>query len=308
MKRIKVACFGVKAIPYTGGIENVLTNTAPILAKRGYDISIYVRANYTKRYFKTTDFYGVRVISLPCIPGKRLEAPSHTIISIIHAVITGHDLFFFHGVVLGFFTVIPRLIGKRVVLQTHGLDWKREKWGWFASRIIRLAGAIAARVPHLTFCVGKEDARYFETKYKKTLPVVFNGINSAIKSDSRDYLRLQGLKECQFFLFMSRLVPEKGCHLLVEAWEQVDPNIKNNMKLAIAGDTNYRDSYYHKLVSRGNHDTIFLGFVDGEHKQQLLSNAAAYIQPSTIEGHSVALLEAMSYGLFTVVSDDDYCT
>jgi glycosyltransferase involved in cell wall biosynthesis len=37
--------------------------------------------------------------------------------------------------------------------------------------------------------------------------------------------------------------------------------------------------------------------------QELFSNAAIYVQPSEIEGLSIALLEAMSYGNCCLVSD-----
>ena len=37
--------------------------------------------------------------------------------------------------------------------------------------------------------------------------------------------------------------------------------------------------------------------------EELFSNAAMYVQPSEIEGLSIALLEAMSYGLPCLVSD-----
>jgi glycosyltransferase involved in cell wall biosynthesis len=48
---------------------------------------------------------------------------------------------------------------------------------------------------------------------------------------------------------------------------------------------------------------MFLGHVEGRLKRELLSHAQLYVQPSEIEGLSLALLEAMSYGNAALVSD-----
>jgi len=48
---------------------------------------------------------------------------------------------------------------------------------------------------------------------------------------------------------------------------------------------------------------LFPGFVQGRLLEELFSNALLYVQPSEVEGLSIALLEAMSYGNLCVVSD-----
>jgi len=48
---------------------------------------------------------------------------------------------------------------------------------------------------------------------------------------------------------------------------------------------------------------IMTGLVTGDKLQELLSNAYLYVLPSDIEGMSISLLEAMSYGNACLVSD-----
>ena len=56
-------------------------------------------------------------------------------------------------------------------------------------------------------------------------------------------------------------------------------------------------------MARNNENIQFAGYVEGTLLEELYSNAYAYILPSTIEGQSIGLLEAMSYGLPCIVSD-----
>ena len=53
---------------------------------------------------------------------------------------------------------------------------------------------------------------------------------------------------------------------------------------------------------------LFTGFVQGHILDELYSNAYLYILPSDLEGMSLSLLEAMSYGNCCLVSDIAECT
>ena len=302
-KKVRIVCLGAKALPFAGGIEGVLTEVAPRLTALGYEITVYVRSRYAGKPFESTYYGEVRLVSLPCFPGKHLEAPSHTLLSLFHALLTGADIFFFHAVVLGFFTIIPKLFGKKVVLETHGLDWKREKWGHVAKQLIKVSAHAAAVLPDATLCVSATDARFFEQEYGKRFPVVLNGVTPPIINDDQDFISQLGLRPQNYVLFMSRLVPEKGCHLLLKAWKSLAPEYRGGMKLVIAGGTAYEDKYYYSLKSQAREDILFPGVVSGTRKAQLLTHGLVFVQPSTVEGLSLALLEAMSYGLYPLVSD-----
>jgi glycosyltransferase involved in cell wall biosynthesis len=96
-------------------------------------------------------------------------------------------------------------------------------------------------------------------------------------------------------------VPEKGCHYLIEAFKRLN----TGHKLVIAGGSSHTDTYVEELHAlAGDHPGIlFTGFVSGQLLAELLSNAYLYVLPSEIEGLSISLLEAMSYGRCVVTSD-----
>ena len=71
---------------------------------------------------------------------------------------------------------VPRALGRKVVVHTHGLDWKREKWGTAAKKMIRMSAWSSIALPHLTLCVCLEDKRFLEAQYGKECIYIPNGI------------------------------------------------------------------------------------------------------------------------------------
>lgn len=296
----KIAVFGVKTLPFAGGIETVVEKTVPYLDNTKFSFVIYVRKKY---HIGSNEFPNIKFICIPHLNGKNSEALSHTFLSCLHALFVERcDIFFFHAIVLGSLTFLPKLFLKKVILQTHGLDWKREKWGKFAKLFIKFSAKASAIIPDKTICVAKNDSDFFFHKYGKRFEVVPNGIYCQ-KGIELDYKFLSmRLSPYKYILFMARLVPEKGPHILINAFKKMDL-IQDSIMLVIAGDTNYKDEYYKSLLKEESPNIKFVGTVVGQLKQSLLSNALVFVQPSSIEGMSISVLEAMSYGVTTITSD-----
>jgi glycosyltransferase involved in cell wall biosynthesis len=102
-----------------------------------------------------------------------------------------------------------------------------------------------------------------------------------------------------YVLFLGRFSPEKNCHLLVEAFEK----IQTDMKLVLAGGSSHSDSYVASLRRHESDRIRFLPWVSGSSLEELLSNAALFVLPSELEGLSLALLDAMAAGVCVLTSD-----
>lgn len=113
--------------------------------------------------------------------------------------------------------------------------------------------------------------------------------------------RQYGLSKNSYILYLGRIVPEKRCHLLCEAYERLG----TDKKLVIAGGSSDSHEYMDALVEKfkGNPNILFTGFVDGQLRDELYSNAYLFVLPSDLEGMSLCLLEAMSYGNCVLCSD-----
>jgi glycosyltransferase involved in cell wall biosynthesis len=77
-----------------------------------------------------------------------------------------------------------------------------------------------------------------------------------------------------------------------------------NIKLVLAGDTDFEDAYSLGLKEMARKNGVVLtGFIKGKKLHSLLTNCRCYCLPSSHEGLPIALLEAMSYGVKVIVSD-----
>jgi glycosyltransferase involved in cell wall biosynthesis len=288
---------GVKGIPHTGGIENVVEQLGARLVKKGHEVVVYVRPHYTPRHLK--GYRGMTLVHLPSIRTKHLDAITHTSLASLHVACIGADVVHIHSIGLSILAPIARVRGIKTVVQSHGLDWQRGKWGKLAKTCLRLADYTTVFFPNVTTVVSQKMQKYYQDRFGRKVTYIPNGVSDLAKADPQEICDF-GLRGDDYILFASRLVPEKGCHYLLEAYRQLGNPAK---KLVIAGDANYGDHYAADLKKQGNENILFLGFVKGRLFEELMSNAYIYVLPSEIEGLSTGLLEAMSYGNCVLVSD-----
>jgi len=85
----------------------------------------------------------------------------------------------------------------------------------------------------------------------------------------------------------------------VEAFE----SIETDNKLVIAGEGAYESAYVEGLLSHRSERVFFPGFVSGRLLDELYAHCSLYVQPSLLEGVSVAVLEVLSHGCRVLASD-----
>jgi glycosyltransferase involved in cell wall biosynthesis len=195
---------------------------------------------------------------------------------------------------------MPRIIGRKTVVQSHGHEWMRAKWGWAGKTFFKVSEHAAMSFPNRITAVSNVLKDYYESRYHRDVAYIPTGVTEPQKR-APDKIREFGLNGDDYILFAARHVEEKGAHYLIDAYQQINTNIK----LVVAGDAQHEEIYKSLLRSKaaGNQNIIFPGFVQGELLEELFSNASIYVLPSEIEGLPISLLEAMSYGCCCIVSD-----
>ena len=120
------------------------------------------------------------------------------------------------------------------------------------------------------------------------------------------------LRESQvpIVLFMSRIEPKKGLDLLIPALESIlASGIEFQFILAGSNpqDADYETGIKVKIQnsSLGKYTTI-TGFVSGDRKNELLTNADLFVLPSYYENFGIAVAEAMAAGVPVAISDRVY--
>jgi glycosyltransferase involved in cell wall biosynthesis len=148
--------------------------------------------------------------------------------------------------------------------------------------------------------VSTTQCEYFKAQYSKDCEYIPTAAD--IKQLANPNLILDlGLRPRGYLLFAARLVPEKGAHHLIRAFRR----LSTDFPLVIAGEAPSAGAYSRELVelAEGDPRIRFVGRVQGRLLEELFSNAALFVQPSELEGLSIGLLEAMSYGLPCIASD-----
>jgi glycosyltransferase involved in cell wall biosynthesis len=108
-------------------------------------------------------------------------------------------------------------------------------------------------------------------------------------------------------LFVGRIVPKKGLHLLLEAL----PSIQTGpapVHVLIAGDPNQDVSYISTLKrivdSCGMEKSVhWLGFLDEASKPNVYASSDIFCHPSESEGMAMSVLEACGAGIPTIVTN-----
>ena len=170
------------------------------------------------------------------------------------------------------------MFGKKVVCTVHGLDWQREKWGKVAKKALKLGELATAKFPHKTISVSESISNYYNETYNNDTIFVPNGIDEKISIEANEIIEKYGLQKDEYILFLARLVPEKGVHYLIEAYNKLN----TNKKLVIAGGSSHSDDYVNKVneMAKENPNIIMTGFVNGNLLEELFSNAYMYELPS----------------------------
>lgn len=297
---MKIAMIGQKGIPSrSGGIEIHVEEIAKRLVRKGCEVDVYCRKAYCDK--KRKDVEGVKTIFTPYINTKCLDAITHSFTSLIHALFGKNDIIHFHALGPSALAFIAKLTGKRVICTVHGLDWKRSKWGGFSSRFLKFGEYATARFADRTISVSESLVGYYREKYKKHVDYIKNGVEIKECVPPELIGEKWKLGSNDYFLYLGRLVPEKGIHYLIDAYKRLN----TEKKLVIAGGSSHSDNYEKELhLKAGDHkNIIFTGFVEGRILEELISNAFIYVLPSDVEGMPISLLEAMSYGKLCLASD-----
>ena len=306
---MKIAMIGHKRIPSReGGVEVVVQELSTRLVKNGHRVDAYNRkgknvqdSNADKDKKNLKEYKGVRIITIPTINKKGIDALIYSFFASMRALFGKYDVLHYHAEGSCAMLWIPHLFKKRIVVTIHGLDWQRSKWGGFATKYIKFGEKLAAKYADEIIVLSKGVQKYFKDTYNRDTNFIPNGVNKPEIREPKIIKEKYGLNKNDYILFLARIVQEKGLHCLIEAYKQRN----TDQKLVIAGGASHTNDYLEKIKKMASEDSriIMTGFVQGEELKELYSNCYLYCLPSDIEGMPISLLEAMSYGCNCLVSD-----
>lgn len=287
---MKIAILGTRGIPANyGGFETFAEELSCRLVQNGHAVVVYGRANTIRH--AGSDYKGVRLVLLPTIPHKYFDTVAHTFLSVWHVLFQDVDVVLICNSANSIFSFIPRLAGKKTVVNVDGLERKRAKWNWAGRTYYLLSEWLSTFLPNAMVTDAKTIAQYYLRRYGKHSYFIPYGADDR-RLSSQAALERIGLEPEGYFLYVTRFEPENNPLLVVRAFEQV----QTGKKLVIVGDAPYARDYIQELKSTPDPRILFPGAIYGAGYRELLSHAFCYIHATEVGGTHPALIEAMGCG------------
>ena len=303
----KIVVTGTRGIPNVmGGVETHCEELFPRIAKMGFDVTVIRRSTYV--HDGLTEWNGVKLVDVDTPKKKAFEAIIHTWRAIWKAKSLHADIVHIQAIGPAMLTPLARLLGMKVVFTHHGPDYDRDKWGFAAKTMLKFGERMGCMFANDVVVISDVIRNIVKDKYGRTKGVhlIYNGVPVPEICDYPEYFDELGIEKGKYVLGMCRFVPEKHLHDLVHAfvkWQEKHLERKD-IKLVLAGDTDFEDDYSRGLKKMAKENGVVLtGFIKGRKLHALLTNCLCYSLPSSHEGLPISLLEAMSYRVPVIVSD-----
>ena len=309
---MKIVMLGHKRIPSReGGVEVVVEELSTRMVEKGHEVTCYNRKgkhvmDKNQQQNKLKEYKGVKLKQVFTIDKKGLAAMTSSFSGTMKALFSKVDVVHYHAEgPCAWMWIIKWFSRKKIIATIHGLDWQRAKWGGFATKYIKYGENQAVKYADEIIVLSKNVQNYFKKEYNRETVFIPNGVNKPEIRKPEIIKEKYDLTKDSYILYLGRLVPEKGVHYLIDAYN----SIKTDKKLVIAGGASDTDSYFQELKekTKDNKNILFTGFVQGKELDELFSNAYIYVLPSDLEGMPLSLLEAMSYGNCCLTSNIKEC-
>lgn len=295
---MKIAILGARGIPacYSGYDTLVEELSIGLVESHSTEVLVYCRSSYYKR--KPAVWQGIRLVYLPAPHGvKALESLVHSFLSSLHVLQEKVDVIYFLDPANAPFCALLRLFGKRVVIHTDGLGWKRRKWGPLARRYYKMVEWACAKCGSALVTDNPAMQTYYREEYGAETLFISYGATNRHGVDTGIYADL-GLIPNQYLLIVARLEPENNTDLLISQYTKAGVD----MPLVVVGDAPYGPQYMDYLRKESNANVLFAGRINDQAKLNALYRGAyLYIHGHEVGGTNPSLLRAMDAGTTPVV-------
>ena len=183
---MKIAFIGQKGIPaIAGGVEKHVEKLSTRLAAQGHDVTVYVRAHYTPKHLHEID--GVKLVHMPSIHTKHLDAITHAFFATVHALFSPYDIIHYQSIGPSILSFIPRIFKPRcrVVATFHSRDYTHKKWGIFARICLHIAEYITCSVPERTIVSSETLIEHAKEAYGRDVIFIPSGAEVAFEEDTQ---------------------------------------------------------------------------------------------------------------------------
>ena len=301
---LRIAAFGgFRSLPPrkgAAGSDKFAFELYPRISAKGYAFTAYSRIYPGEDHPKENNYKGIRQIFFKTVNKAGFDTLLHSFKATCHVIFRNSaNVVHLHSGANSIWALPLRLTGKKVVISQFAMDWKRDKWPWYGKLFYIISNYMTAYFPNRVIFDNIFTKEYFEKKFNKSFDFIPYGSEVNNPPENTHILEKLDLKPQDYFLFVGRFIPDKGVHLLTEAFSK----IKTNKKLVLIGGSPNPSPYEQEVKTIADKRIIFPGYIYGDDTTILMKNAYCYVQPSLIEGLSPVILTVMGLGTPLICSD-----
>ncbi|MBS9349870.1 glycosyltransferase family 4 protein [Listeria welshimeri] len=296
-------------LPNIGGVAVYVYELSKALIARGHRLTVLSKYESFSKKNRTEELDGIRIIRVPIMPIKKVNDKlySKRMRQLIKSIEKAEKVDVVHWQTLNKDAKMMQGIQVQALeVYTNHLSWFRMLYNDKNYAKIRKL----IKEPDVIICPSHEIERMTADLFKEAKIVYLpNGVDekSFIPDEvNRSIVRKQyGISPQETVVVSTnRMEPVKGMSYLIEAIPQI-LNKYNQVTFLIAGDGSQLEKFEDKLKKYTNKSgkVIFTGRLTNQEIKNVINAADIYVQPSLMEGCSIAIIEAMSCGKVVVASN-----
>jgi len=300
-EKAKVAIVGSVGLPAKyGGWETLVSNLTMYLNNQ-FDLTVFCSGLKYKK--QPSEYNGVQLRYIN-LNANGVQSIPYDIIS-IYKSLKFADTILVLGISGCIFLPFVKFFKKnKIIVNIDGLEWKRDKWGFFAKRFLMLSEYMAVKFADIVISDNKAIQEYIFDKYRVNSHLIPYGGNHANKeplkkSDKTQYAFLND----RYAFKVCRIEPENNLDIILEAFSTF-----NSLPIVIVG--NWSNSRYGKGLRQKYKKHKHIYMLDAIYNQKdidiLRSNCFVYIHGHSAGGTNPSLVEAMFLGLSIISFDVSY--
>jgi glycosyltransferase involved in cell wall biosynthesis len=292
---LKIALIGVRGIPAKyGGFETAVQEIGRRLVNKGHKVTVYCRNSYYEAKMDT--YLGMNLAYLPNVKNKALDTLSHTFFSVWHALFHKFDIYMIFNAANSPSIIPLRIFGKKIAINTDGLEWKRSKWGFWGRSFYKISEKLSCLFSNRIVTDSRGMKNYYlNSHHTDSTEIAYGAFIQSCEHPVK--LRDMGLEPDEYFLQITRFEPENFPLLTIKAFKKLN----TDKKLVLVGGNPYPNNYTKEIEKAATEKVLLPGYIyDPEILKELWCNCFAYIHGNSVGGTNPALLQTMASGCFTI--------
>lgn len=297
-----VNILGTRGIPAAhGGFETFAEHLALYLVARGWSVTVYCQVDGSEGLPREDVWQGVRRVNIAA-PGSGAAATMLFDLKCVLDVLRRPGVDLVLGYNTAVFNVLQRIVGRRVIMNMDGIEWKRAKWSLLAKTWFYLNEVIGSNTSSTSIADHPEIATHLAGRsFRKAVMIPYGA--ATIEAASSDLLAPYDVEPDRYLISIARIEPENSILEMVQAFSATE----RTLKLLVLGRLDLANAYHRKVQESAGPNVIFAGAIyDQAVVRALRLHARAYLHGHQVGGTNPSLVESLGAGNAIIAHDNRF--